>query len=309
VFSSGPSEEHDSGPGSRTYRGPDAHVVRSRVKGTIALLAAAARAYIDDRAIRLGAGLAYYSLFALIPILTLAVSMASIFFGQELVTGEFYARINEILGADAAGLITDAVESMSLETGDAVLPAASLVVMVFTGTLLFVAWREVVNIIWGVPRERGIAATIEKRLFALAAVLGSSLLITTILFAQTVLGLFSNRLDLAVFDGLLLVTGSFLPLAIGALFLAVLYKYTPTAEIAWGDVWLASLVAIILLSAGSWAYGLYIGVAGLGSPVGVAGTVFLGLALVYYAAQILLYGIEIVKEKNRQRLGAGWSGK
>jgi membrane protein len=275
------------------------------VRGTIGVLASAARSYVDDRAIRLGAGLAYYSLFALIPILTLAVSMASIFFGKELVTGEFYARINDVLGADVAVLITDAVESMSLDASETVLPVVSLVIMVFTGTLLFVAWREVVNIIWRVPRERGVAATIEKRVFALAAVLGSSLLITTILCAQTVLGLFSDRLDLAVVDALLLATGSFLPLAVGAAFLAVLYKYTPAGDIAWRDVWMASVVAIVLLSVGSWAYGLYIGVAGLGSPVGVAGTVFLGLALVYYAAQILLYGMEIVKEKNERRLSTG----
>lgn len=34
---------------------------------------------------------------------------------------------------------------------------------------------------------------------------------------------------------------------------------------------------------------------GLASAAGVAGTAFLGLVFVYYAAQILLYGIEILK--------------
>lgn len=269
------------------------------IRETYTLLVDAARSYVDDRAIRLGAGLAYYSLFALVPILTLAVSLASVFFGQDLVTGEFYAAIDEVLGSDIADLVSNAIGAATAERNDAILPIASLVIMVFTGTLVFVAWREVVNILWGVPRERGIAATLEKRVLALAAVLGSSLLITAILFAQTVLGLFVDRLDLAVVDTLFLVTGSFLPLLIGTLFVAVLYKFTPSATIAWRDVWLASAIAISLLSVGSWAYGIYIGIAGLGSPAGVAGTVFLGLALVYYAAQILLYGMEIVKEKAR----------
>ncbi len=114
------------------------------------------------------------------------------------------------------------------------------------------------------------------------------------LFAQALLGLFSDRLDNRVVEQLLLISGSIVPILIGTLFIAVLYKYTPTAEIRWRDVWFPAIVAMVLLSVGAWAYGLYVALAGLGSAVGVTGTIFLGLAFVYYAAQIILYGIEIV---------------
>ncbi len=74
-----------------------------------ALLNKAARAYADDRAIRLGAGLAYYSLFALVPIMSLAVSLATIFFGQEALIS-FTTAVSELLGDDAATALTLAIE-------------------------------------------------------------------------------------------------------------------------------------------------------------------------------------------------------
>lgn len=48
------------------------------------------RARSDDRAVRLGAGIAYYSLFALIPALAAAVSLASLFFSRDRVSEEMF---------------------------------------------------------------------------------------------------------------------------------------------------------------------------------------------------------------------------
>lgn len=255
------------------------------------LLKDAARAYADDRAIRLGAGLAYYSLFALVPIMSLAVSLATIFFGQEALVS-FTTAVSDLLGDDAAAALVSAIEGT--EGATFWLSVTSLIVLIFAGGLLFAAWRDIVEIIWGDPAHWSVAATVRNRIFAIAAVLGSSLLLTATLFAQTVLGVFSDRLDNQIVDQLLVITGSVIPLAIGILFVAVLYKYTPTAEVAWRHVWFPASVSMVFLSIGAWAYGLYVSVAGLASAAGVSGTIFLGLALVYYAAQIILYGIEIV---------------
>ena len=60
-------------------------------------------------------------------------------------------------------------------------------------------------------------------------------------------------------------------------------------------MWFAAIVTMALLSVGTWGYGVYLKYYGFSSAAGVAGTLLLGLALVYYAAAILLYGIEIVR--------------
>jgi membrane protein len=266
---------------------------------TVNLLVASAQSWIDDRVIRLGAAVAYYSLFALIPVLFLAVALASLFFGQDQVSAEVEQLITDLLGEDIAGAIIGAMEQLQLADQGAIVSLVALGALLFTATLLFVAWKDVVDIIWGAPRVGGARGTIQRRLFGVLAVFGAGALLTLTLLADAIVGMLDRLFESLLADILIKTTGSLIPLALGVLFLAVLYKYTPEDQVAWRSVWLPSIVAMIMLSVGAWAYGLYMAVYAFSSAVGAAGSVFFGLVFVYYASQILLYGIEIVKEQQK----------
>ena len=82
---------------------------------------------------------------------------------------------------------------------------------------------------------------------------------------------------------------------LGAVFIGVLYKYTPEPEVSWGSVWFPAIATMVMLWIGAGIYGVYLTNYGFQSVTGVAGTVVLGLVLVYYASMILLYGMEMVK--------------
>jgi len=131
------------------------------------------------------------------------------------------------------------------------------------------------------------------------AVFGAGALLTLTLLAEALIGMLDRVFGSLLADILIKTTGSLIPLALGAVFLAVLYKYTPEDHVAWRSVWLPSFVAMAMLSVGASAYGLYVSAYAFRSAAGAAGSVFLGLIFVYYAAQILLYGVEIMKEQQR----------
>ena len=266
---------------------------------TVQLLVVSARSWLDDRVIRLGAAVAYYSLFTLIPVLFLAVSLASIFFGQDRVSAEVEKQIADLLGDDIASAVTSAFEQLQVVDEGTIVSLVTLGVLLFTATLLFVAWKDVVDIIWGAPRVGGARGTIQRRLFGVLAVFGAGALLTLTLLAEAVIGMLDRVFGSLLADILIKTTGSLIPLALGAVFLAVLYKYTPEDHVAWRSVWLPSFVAMAMLSVGASAYGLYVSAYAFRSAAGAAGSVFLGLIFVYYAAQILLYGIEIMKEQQR----------
>lgn len=270
----------------------------STARANVMILSDAARSWIDGRVIRLSAGIAYYSLFALVPVLLLAVSFASIFLDTEMVNAEVEQAISEVLGSDVANSLLSALEETRLTNEEAAIQLVSFGVLLFTATLLFVAWKEVVDLIWDIPRERGVKASLRRRVFGLLAVLGSGVLLTLVLIAEALIASLGRFISFGAFDLLITITGSILPAVIGAVFLAILFKYTPDAMVAWRSVWLAAAVTMALLAIGAWGYGIYLSSYGLRSAAGVAGSVFLGLALVYYAAMILMYGMEIVKEKH-----------
>lgn len=266
---------------------------------TVKLLVASAESWIDDRVIRLGAAVAYYSLFALIPVLFLAIALASIFFGQDQVSSDVEALISDLLGEDIASAVIGALEQLQLGGQGAIVSLIALGALLFTATLLFVAWKDIVDIIWGAPRVGGARGTIQRRLFGVLAVFGAGALLTLTLIAEAIMGMLDRVFGSPLADILIKTTGSLIPLALGVLFLAILYKYTPEDQVAWRSVWLPSIVAMIMLSVGAWAYGLYMAVYAFSSAVGAAGSVFFGLVFVYYASQILLYGVEIMKEQQK----------
>ena len=266
-----------------------------RTGDTFRLLYDSAIAFVDDRALRLGAGVAYYSLFALVPVLYLSLAVATLFLG-EAVKGDVEARVGEVLGPEPAAALMSAIEAVEVGGTGIVASVAGLVALLLAGAFLFVAFKEVVDLMWGIPRERGVKASMGRRLFGLTAVLGAGVLLTVNLAIGTFIGFLNGFLDLALFDALLTIAGSFAAVALGAFFLAILFRHTPNQKISWRSVWFAAIVTMSLLTVGSWAYGVYLDSFGFSSAAGVAGAAFLGLVLVYYGTGIVLYGMEIVRQ-------------
>ena len=68
----------------------------------LAIFVAALRAWWDDDVQRLGASLAYYTLFAIAPVLLVATAMAGMVFGDDAVRGEIVGQLDQLIGREGA---------------------------------------------------------------------------------------------------------------------------------------------------------------------------------------------------------------
>jgi uncharacterized BrkB/YihY/UPF0761 family membrane protein len=87
---------------------------KSRVslfKTLTALLRQACGAWLADNAPRLGAALAFYTLFSLAPILVVAVSVAGFLFGKEAAQGEIVQQFRGLMGTQGATAIEVIIQS------------------------------------------------------------------------------------------------------------------------------------------------------------------------------------------------------
>lgn len=265
-----------------------------RIRETIRLLYDSAESWTDGRALRLSAGVAYYALIALVPVFFLSLTIATFFLGQT-VREDVARTLIDILGPEFGQALLGAIDAVDVGGSTVITSLIGTGVVIFTATLLFVAWKEVVDLRWDIPRERGVRATLARRLFGLAAVVGAGALLTLNLAVGTFLGFLDQFIRSPIFEFLLSTTESLAVLALGGLFIGILFKYTPDVEVSWRDVWFAAVITMAMLTLGGWGYGVYLDHFGFSSAAGVAGSAFLGLALVYYATGILLYGMEIVR--------------
>ena len=80
----------------------------------------------NDNVPRLGASLAYYTLFALAPILIVAIAIAGIFFGREAVQGEVTGQISGLVGEHGARAVQAMLEGAHQRSGNGVATAIGL---------------------------------------------------------------------------------------------------------------------------------------------------------------------------------------
>lgn len=251
---------------------------------------------------RLGAGLAYYALFAVIPVLTLAVWVASVAVSRS--------EIEDAIGQAVDGLLGDASDSVAIALGEALdttasrtgLGLAGFGSLLIAGSLFFVAVQDTLNLIWDVPVRRGVRPTLWRRLLAFVIVLlvGAYLLVAMLVssiedFLQDLVSGSHGAVD-HVLDGA--ETLAFWALAVVAL--AAMYRVLAPVPLAWRHVFLGASVTAVLIVVGSWLTGLYLNHFATVSVTGVAGSALLLLVWFYYEAQLVLVGAELIKVLDRR---------
>src|SRR2546428_10624577 len=88
----------------------------------------------EDRVPRLGAALAYYSVFSLAPLLLVAIAIAGLVFGREAAEGQIVEQIAGLVGADAARAIEAMIEKASQPASGIAATLIGVVLLLFGAT-------------------------------------------------------------------------------------------------------------------------------------------------------------------------------
>ena len=252
--------------------------------------------FLEDRALRLGAGLAYYGVITAVPLLVLMVGLVGLIVGDEARTGELAKSLTEVLGADISRLIQDTIVSLDVAGSFANLTIFGMAALLFTASVLFVAWKDSMNVIWHVEYRGGVRDTLMKRLYAFAVVGGLAALLITILLAEMLLAMIDGLIsDDPVIDTALRLVGSAVPLVLGTLLLGAIFRFGPDVDMEWRDIWPGTLLTMGLMLAVSWGYGVYLETFGNSSASAVASSAMLFIVLIYLVAQIAMFGAEFIK--------------
>ena len=119
--------------------------------------------WYEERTIRLGAGLAYYGIFAVVPLATLAVALAQVLFSQADVQQFLTEQMESIFGqqeaTDIATKITEILDNGETTTSLGLIGIISLVI---AASLVFVALQDALNVIWNQPKTHGLHSLVRR---------------------------------------------------------------------------------------------------------------------------------------------------
>jgi membrane protein len=255
------------------------------------------KAFGNDNTFELGAALAYYTIFSIVPLLVVVIAISGLIAGPDAAEGRLFGQISGLVGADTAL----ALQSM---LGDAYLSGRSLkatiigIVTLFIGaTTVFNSLKNSMNKIWSIqPRPKSsILAMLRTRVLAFSLVLGMGFLLVVSFGVNAVVVGFASRITEAMpgISGYVVTALSlFLNFAFTVGIFATLFKYLPDAQVLWKDVIPGAIFTTVLFGIGKWLITFYFNAADPASAFGAAEGLISLLLWTAYSSQIFFLGAE-----------------
>jgi membrane protein len=282
--------------------------VKIRAPVLARLVWAAIKGWSKDNVPRLGASLAYYTLFALSPILVIVIAIAGSVFGAEAVRGQIVGEIDGLIGKQGAEAIQTLLQGAHRDQAGTLAVIVGSITLIIAASGAFLELQHALNTIFRVktdPKKSGIERLILSRLRSFGLVISIGFLLLVSLLVSAALSALSTRIQHSELGGpvLLQVINLVVSLAVMTLLFGLIYRVLPDVRLAWRDVWTGAFVTSLLFSIGKFLIGLYLGQSSVASSYGAAGSVVVLLVWVYYSAQVILLGAEFTRVYAEHREG------
>ena len=252
-----------------------------------------------DKAPRLGAALAYYTVFSIAPLLLIAVAIAGLAFGQEAAMGRISAQLDNVMGPATAKSLEEMVQNAAKPKTGTVATILGIVTLLLGASGVFGQLKDAMNTIWNVEAKRrpGVMGFVKDRFLSMTMVFGVGFLLLVTLIVDAAISAMGGYIAPKVPGGEAVMHIAQLLISFGlvTVLFAMIFRFLPDTKVEWRDVWFGAVFTSILFVAGKFGLGLYLGKSAAGSAYGAAGSLVILLLWVYYSAQILFFGAEFTQ--------------
>ncbi len=254
--------------------------------------------FLEEKGLHHGAALAYYALFALVPLLYLSITYMGRLIGQDVMIEIIGDMLKNKVGITDVNGIMEFLNSLDFEKGNFFLEATSIIALLIACSAFLVCLKNSINAFFDI--EVNFATNrkkfVQNVLFRLLSILGVAIftgLIVFLYFAQTVVISFGHHLfDQKEWLSLLFfnVAKHGFSLLSNLLIFSAVFKYVHDGKVSWRLALGGALVTSILLYVGQLLIKYYLFNFFFAASGGLAGTLFIILAWVYYSSQIIFFG-------------------
>lgn len=256
--------------------------------------------FIEDKAPRLGAALAYYTIFSLAPLLLIVIAIAGLAFGHDAAQNKIFDQLKGALGPTTASGVQEMVKNAGRsKSGGTVATIIGIITLILGASGVFGQLKDALNTIWDVePRKGGgVLGLIKERFLSFAMVFGIAFLLLVSLVIDTAIAAIGTyaKNHLPGGEALWHVVEMSFSFCVITVLMAMIFRLLPDLKIEWRDVWLGAALTSLLFVIGKFALGIYFARSAVGSSFGAAGSLVIVLLWVYYSAQILLFGAELTQ--------------
>lgn len=256
----------------------------------------------EDRGSYLGAALAYYALFSIAPLLIIAIASIGLVFGEGEVKTKIFTITKEHIGADGAKAVQDLVEQVWRPQTTFWASILGPIILVLTASNFFLQLGTALEMIWAIKPmqdKHWLYGYIKNYILAFVMVVLSGAFWLCLFLGDGLVTYLVQYADEKLPGGQVLWKwshfGLYVFLAAGMILFT--FRFLSHGKIPYRKLWFGALVAAILFFLGRLLFVWYLTYMGksLATAFGAASSVVIFLIWVYYSAQIVFFGAEVVK--------------
>ncbi len=258
----------------------------------------ALKEFIKDGAFHHGAALAYYTLFAFIPIIYLTTSIYERLIGSENMRKILAQIIQNGLGIKDSSALLNLIDSISFDKPNLFLEIFSTGLLLYTCSAFMISLKRSLNEFFNVNKKNRTSSNILMeiigfRFLGILILAFIALLIILLYFIQIVLfSALTSWLSTqnGIVDFSIQTLHILFTLLTNVLIFSLIFKYMHNAKVTWKVARNGAMMTALLLYFSQLLIGYYLQHYFIMGSIGVANSIFIMLAWVHYSAQVVFFG-------------------
>jgi membrane protein len=252
--------------------------------------------WLTHRVPQTAAGLAYYTVFSLAPLLLIAIGIAGMVFGHDQARARILEQATALVGPAGRAAVEGMLGNAAEAPRNGLIGATIGVVTLLVGSVgVLGQLKSALNTVWHVDSPPFTwLGWLKQYLANMALVIATGFLLLVSLVTTAAIGVATSTLRAWVAgpEQMWLAADGLIGLTMTAVIFALIFKTMPDAEVAWTDVRVGAFVTAVLFTAGRLGLGWYLGRKSTDSAYSAAASLLALLAWVYYSSQLVLFGAE-----------------
>jgi membrane protein len=274
--------------------------------------------YFANRLSTSAAAMAFYTMFAIGPLMIFSIAIAEPVVGRLMAQEAVFNALSTVLAPDQLQSVRR-FASQELFRGGGIAAIIGGLVLIYTGSRVFVELDDGINAIWGTPTINmrhpvsafhPVLAGLRSRLLALLLMVILGVLLILVILASVLTSAYAGILEkfpvLGVWIGPAISVFVHYGLLSG--FFTLIYKWLPTSGVPWKYAMVGGAVNALLFAAGNRALVYYFEVTQLTSAFGATAGFAAIMVWMYWTSLTILIGAqvgraardEVIQNRNRE---------
>lgn len=253
---------------------------------------------------RLAAALAYYTVFALAPLLLVVIALLGIFLGPTNAQTQIAGQMQQVVGKNGMQMVNVLIAGANHHATGTIALIVGGGLILFSAIGIFLALQNALDDVFEIHPDNkgGFIQLVVLRLHALIVIAVLAVIAIAALALGNVIGGVMQTAIGGTFAGPAFEIGTgIINVAAMTIFLAVVYRVLPQCSIEWKSAYTGAAVTAVILLIGEAALSMYFTKLHPAAPYGAAGGIIILLLWIYYSAQLMLFGAEITRAYEARR--------